>query len=520
MAKILKWTDALSQTFRQKSGDWVVNRQEVKKYHFPSNIPNYVAEYLFSYKNEDKVHNETHAALLNDLILSCRPQKDEITQFLDSAIQDGSARLFESLDVEVSVAENKHWAHLPLINQRVSVNRELVQVRHPELLKRPMWGILTLGYHTPDTKDGKLIQKGAFEVTEFLPIETASANPLGLTKGFAKIAKLSEQGEADPYTIWFQILLATMFRNPETVDFSDEEHFTEFLNYLTRLAPLIETNVSLIEMGPPGTGKTSGFTQHSPYAMAVPCKNITRAKMFYDQNRRSEGALSHFDCLAIDDIQIPEGWKNIDELMPSLMGYLNPGVIGEIRIPPYIGRADCSVAFLGNTSGGSAMEDTVEYFKNVPKTMREPQFLERINGFIDGTTVRKITNPWDGLALQGDIFGRLLYEIRRNPDVTPNFRQWFKEPHVQYSNVSERCRFGIVKLSAALLKLMWPLYTQPSLKSAKPQEPPRQLLETILRHTIKLRQNVRRLIARADGYQPDPEVNYKKDIKFTWTKEQ
>ncbi|MDI6782119.1 MAG: BREX system Lon protease-like protein BrxL [bacterium] len=61
--------------------------------------------------------------------------------------------------------------------------------------------------------------------------------------------------------------------------------------------------VNLIELAPKETGKSYLFSQISKYGWLVSGGSISRAKMFYDQQKRIEGLASHYDYVAFDEIQ-------------------------------------------------------------------------------------------------------------------------------------------------------------------------------------------------------------------------
>ena len=66
----------------------------------------------------------------------------------------------------------------------------------------------------------------------------------------------------------------------------------EKLAVIKRLIPFVEKRVNLIELAPKETGKSYVFSQLSQYGWLVSGGSISRAKMFYDINKKTQGLVS------------------------------------------------------------------------------------------------------------------------------------------------------------------------------------------------------------------------------------
>ena len=64
---------------------------------------------------------------------------------------------------------------------------------------------------------------------------------------------------------------------------------------LSRLLPFVEKRINLIELAPKETGKSYVFAQISKYGWLVSGGSISRAKMFYDISKRTQGLVSRYD---------------------------------------------------------------------------------------------------------------------------------------------------------------------------------------------------------------------------------
>ncbi len=502
------WKWCLKTYFQSRRGNWVIDKKEVLKYNFDGNIPQHICEFLFAHENKDKKYSESHKKLLEDKILKYRPKEFQKQFFLNTLMNERNHKLFDQLEVTNNVTKGRSEASLPCLGRNSIVKQEVID-QNPEILERPVWGVITLVYLPPENRT-----EGIIEVINFIPVETKITKPSVVHNVFLKIV------EAEPKKgihIWNQILLATLGIDPISLDLSTEEGYQLFLNYLSRLIPHVYDNLFMIELGPPGTGKTTSVRK-SPYADAIPISGTSRARLFYNQNTKKPGRLIGMNYIAIDDIQQGRNNRSFEESISSFLEFMNETTLGQISEakPHFTGKSGCSVSFFGNTRGISTLTDPEQYFSNVPKEMRSAQFLDRINGFIDGHNFKKVANPWKGISLQGNIFGRFLYELRKKGEVKRDFQQWFDEPMLKLSNASSRCKHSIKSMSTALLMLIYPTYSILGRGNSGMKQPPKYLLEVILKYAISSRQNIRKLVSYSEGANDNNtnEIDYRNPIKY------
>lgn len=90
---------------------------------------------------------------------------------------------------------------------------------------------------------------------------------------------------------------------------------------ITRLLPFVEKRLNLIELAPKGTGKSYLFGSVSRYGWLSSGGTMSRAKMFYDVARRTEGLVFGHDYVALDEVQTIN-FTDIDEMRGALKGYM------------------------------------------------------------------------------------------------------------------------------------------------------------------------------------------------------
>ena len=108
---------------------------------------------------------------------------------------------------------------------------------------------------------------------------------------------------------------------------------------LSRLLPFVEKRINLIELAPKETGKSYVFAQISKYGWLVSGGSISRAKMFYDISKRTQGLVSRYDYVAFDEIQSIK-FTDAMEMQGALKGYLESG---EYRVGDSRGVGDAGL---------------------------------------------------------------------------------------------------------------------------------------------------------------------------------
>jgi len=181
------------------------------------------------------------------------------------------------------------------------------------------------------------------------------------------------------------------------------------LTMISRLLPFVEKRLNLIELAPKGTGKSYLFSQISKYGWLVSGGSITRARLFYDINKRMNGLVSHYDYVALDEIQ-SISFPNQEEIQGALKGYLESG---EFRIGDYRGIGEAGFVLLGNIKE-SLMNIEVNMFQELPPIFHESALLDRFHGFIKGWDIPRMKENMkaQGWALNVEYFSEIMHLLR------------------------------------------------------------------------------------------------------------
>lgn len=298
------------------------------------------------------------------------------------------------------------------------------------------WGIIELGYLYPsdDKKPGK-IQMLDFQ--DFCPYTI----DLDEFKEARSLFTLEE---------WVDIILAAVDYNPKGY-----ESMTQKLAVIQRLLPFVEKNLNLIELAPPGTGKSYLFGQISRYGWLVSGRS-TRAQLIYNRASKRDGVVAYKDYVALDEIREAEYMKDtemhsaLQQIMENKKYKSDDG--HEVNV-------DAGFVFLGNIDG-DYMNEYSFMFTELPDPFHKSPFLDRIHGFIKGWDLPRMNDDMkaNGWALNSEYYSTIMHELRDDPV----YRAIVEDMLVLPDKPDTRDTEAIRRICTAYMKLLFPHITEPS----------------------------------------------------------
>ena len=255
----------------------------------------------------------------------------------------------------------------------------------------------------------------------------------------------------------------------------------EKLTMLTRLLPFVEKRLNLIELAPKGTGKSYLFGRVSRYGWLSSGGVMSRAKMFYDISKRTEGLVSGHDFITLDEVQTIS-FTDVDEMRAALKGYLESGVF---TVGNYEGTASSGVILCGNISKETMDNDgTTDMFRELPAVFHESALIERFHGFIKGWKIPRMTDDLkiSGWALNSEYFCSILHELREDTTYRGVVDKLVAVPE----DADTRDTEAVKRIATAYLKLLFPHVRKP--KDIKARDFNRYCLRRAcnMRATIKM----------------------------------
>jgi ATP-dependent Lon protease len=220
--------------------------------------------------------------------------------------------------------------------------------------------------------------------------------------------------------------------------------------YLLRMAPFVERNYNIVELGPRGTGKSHLFQQISPYSHLISGGKATVAQMFVNNSNGQRGLVCQYDVVCFDEISgITFDQKDGVNIMK---GYMESGEFsrGKESI-----RADGSLVMVGNFEVDVEHQQRIGHlFGPLPPEMRDDTaFMDRIHAYLPGWDIPKISKELltDHFGLVSDFLSECWSQLRVQSRVN------ILQNRVFYGGaLSGRDTNAVNKTVSALLKLLYP----------------------------------------------------------------
>ena len=404
----------------------IANRQELFM------LPRYVVEYLASYFI-DKYREEKYARELSRFVAKYHHEAREKDKVLSDLMSLGKITIIDEVKVETDVKLGTYRAHLQTLNVRNAMISLDVVEKYQNLLITGMWGLATLIY-SPDTAPPMT----PILIQDLMPFQCSHTD----VKAF--------QEARDHFTFeeWLDVLMNTVGLN--------HERYTprQRLIFLTRLVPLIECNVNLMEFGPKQTGKTYLYRNASYYTRIFAGGNISPATLFYNIARRALGEIGVKDAVILDEISKVK-FSNPDEMLGKLKDYMESG---HYERGPKRAVSTCGLMLMGNISvemreGGYIPIEDFTYV--LPRDMRESAFVDRTYGVIPGWELPKIRRSAyhlsRGYGMASDYFCEVLHEMRKL-----NYGHIIDQEVELIGDYTIRDEKSVRRVASGLLKLLVP----------------------------------------------------------------
>ena len=312
-----------------------------------------------------------------------------------------------------------------------AIPRDVWECCSAALLKaEETWGIVELGYQFPenDKVPGK-IKLAGFQ--DFCPY-------------IIDLDEFKYARESFSLDEWIDIILGAIDYNA-----AGYESKTQKLAMITRLLPFVEKRLNMIELAPKGTGKSYLFGSVSRFGWLSSGGTMSRARMFYDLAKRTEGLVFGHDYVALDEVQTID-FTDLDEMRGALKGYMENG---KYTVGNHEGTADSGIVLLGNIPA-SAMNEYLNMFCELPRVFHESALIDRFHGFLKGWELPRMNEDLKicGWALNSEYFSTIMHELRDDPTYRAIVDVRVDVPEKSDTRDTE----AIKRICTAYLKLLFP----------------------------------------------------------------
>jgi ATP-dependent Lon protease len=423
--------DALDELANDAYTGRVVRKDLVRQVKVGANVPVYVLEFLLGKycASDDPAAIATGLEVVNQSLRDNFIRADESEKAKAQLKRKGQHRLIDKVDVRLVPSEDKFWAHLANFGDKYVNIPEDVVYKYERLLGGGAWCQLDLIYNVSDDEQ----KKRPFYIRALKPIQVAAFDTEEYLAGRAHFNRDE----------WLDLVIRSIGLEPEHLDLRGK------LLTVLRLVPMVERNYNLIELGPWGTGKSFVYRETSPNAMLISGGRVTVAQLFVNLSSGRIGLLGMWDVVAFDEVA---GLEMSDSTVINMLkDYMESGSFarGKEETP-----AEASVVFVGNTSKPHQdLVRTAHLFADLPKSMIDPAFLDRLHYYLPGWEVPKLEQRlFTGhFGLVSDYLAEALRQLRKQ-----TFVGAMDEDFALGAHLSARDEKAVRKTVSGLLKILHP----------------------------------------------------------------
>ena len=463
MTEALSDREILKEKLRENFSGKIVRKDLTKKIKEGANVPVYVLEFLLGQycgSDDDEVIEEgvkkVKTILSNNFV---RP--DEAQKILAKLKAKGSYSIIDRLTVRLDVHKNTYFAEFSNLGINGVEIDESYPTKYDRLLCGGIWCILNLAYEpSSDTKTN--------------PVKIRNLTPIQMPR--VSIREYKSKRSLFTAEEWKDVILRSAGYEPD--EMSDREKWL----LLLRMAPLVENNFNLCELGPRSTGKSHLYKEVSPNSILVSGGQTTVANLFYNMNSRSIGLVGLWDCVAFDEVA---GIKFKDNDGIQIMkDYMASGSFSRGKEEK---SASASMVFVGNINQSvDVLLKTASLFEPFPPKMgTDTAFLDRMHCYLPGWEVPKFrpNHFTDDYGFITDYMSEVFRGLRKDQQTDALDRD-FKLG----LNLNQRDTIAVRKIVSGLIKLVYPDGNYD-----------KNQLEEILRIALEMRRRVKEQLKKLGG---------------------
>jgi len=399
-------------------------------------LPRFISEYAVRELVGDR-EDPSGMVVLQRFVKQFYPEPKDRDRVLHEITTRSEYTLLDEFKVRVDPKRNLRRVEIPSLQIHDAMIIPSILEEHKSLLEAGMWGTAKLSYQPSILPDDTVTQTPII-VTSFEPLQYSNIN----------IEEFKRKRSRFTLEEWIDVLMHTMGMNPDVYDNRQK------LIYISRLVPLVEQNVNIMELGPRATGKSYLFKNISYYVRLYSGGQVSPAVLFYHQVFRTLGDIGIRDCVVFDEVA-KITFKNPDEVMGKFKDYMESGEFERGRLRR--SRSGCSLMFMGNieVQGKLPSED---FSAVMPDCMKDSAFVDRIHGMVPGWELPKIEQSdvhlSNGYGFITDYICEIMHELRKE-----SFR-YHVSNHIKLNagsgKVTIRDQKAILNVASGLVKILSP----------------------------------------------------------------
>jgi ATP-dependent Lon protease len=420
-----------------------------------TNVPSFVLEFLlarYCASDDPREIQEGMAAVLETIQQNyVRPDESEKAKMLVAG--KGKHTFIDKIHVKYNETERRPWARMENFNSsRIAINERFYKGENDRIFEGGIWAEVTIAHNDVEDDDY------AFYVEALKPIQLSKFNFDSFVEGRSKFTRDE----------WLDVIIRSFGLEPRGMTKRLKFH------YLARLAPLVESNYNLIELGPRGNGKSYTFSEFSPYATLLGAPT-SAATLWWNNQRKQVGIIGYWDLVAFDEVG--EGLVVKDrETFSVMQQYMANGNFTR----PHTVTANASLVFVGN------IDDSIQRIVNSTEhTLFKPlhpvfnfAIQDRFHNYIPGWEIPK--NKDESLTRNYGLIIEYLAEAFHHLSRKVNRYTYVKDSCKLGAGYVQRDQTAVLKTVCAFVKMLHP-----------GSDPTREELNEYLEYAIEGRRRVK-----------------------------
>jgi ATP-dependent Lon protease len=471
---------SLDSKIRDVFGDFAIDKGLLRRLGVSGDdrhVPSYVMDWIVTYASHGKGTTTSLQKEIEEFVQKHLPAKGEKERVKFRLAKGEVLTLLDAVSVEVKLGEDvEYFASIPCIDERRARIDPSIIEKNEGLLQGSSWGAVKLCH---DKDDGH----GGIKVVDFKPMQA----------GRVSVDAFFECRKAFQVEEWIDLLIRTMGYEPDK--YSEKEKIW----LLCRLIPVVHNRVNMMELAPPGSGKSFVYNNISRHVWLTAAE-ISPAVLFYNRARRTPGLLTRYDLVVLDEAQSIR-FTNESEIQAQLKGYLEQGVYSRGDVTA---TAECGMMLLANidlrqTPDGEYFNGDrkfqparVDYIRRLSPVFLESPLLDRFHGIIPGWEIPPFRTDQQaiGFGLKADYFAEVCHALRGVSQIAQSVRS-----KLRLSGGKRDCT-GVERLASGLAKLLL----------IEPEHP--RFQELVLGPAEEMRRLVRTQLHAVDpqGYAPTLQI--------------
>jgi len=468
------------ETFEQKAldyyGEVIIDKNLIHQAGFGArSIPAYVGEWILSNFAEKGTLTEKSRQQIAEFLAKYLPSKGQKEEIKNKLYGMETVHLLDDYSVEVNLKIGQRRLRIPLLDMNDAYIVDSIVEENELMLTSGVWGIGELSYVPPSIYG----EQGQVWMRSFKPFQIHSID----VKYFAECRRYFSTQE------WIDLMVSSIGFNPLVLTERQK------LVLLTRVIPLIEPRVNMVELAPKGTGKSFVYDNLSRYARVIGGGKVTPAVLFHNVATGTPGIVTRHDAIVLDEVQSIKG-DSAGEVVAGLRVYLESGRFSRGKA---MGTSECGFVMMGNIGldeNRRPLHVDDGLFNEIPNFMRETAFIDRIHGLISGWDFPRVTKdtPSRCLGFKGDFFSEILHLMRKDVRFAD-----YVSVNMHLENCQDlRDRKAITRLATGFMKLLFP-NLEPSHED---------FVNYCVKPAVELRQRIRDELHKMDLEYPEVSIGF------------